>query len=615
MLPSSALVLSAILSATVASAAPPPPPNPNAAPIMRLAEVKPGMKGYGSTVFAGTKPERFNVEVVGVLRNFLPRQDIILVRSDDPRLIHSGIVAGMSGSPVYIDGKIIGAVAYGWAFSKDPIAGVTPIESMLAELKRPLRGRNTTPTSYADGSSGERGSLSLDEALARRSEAQKALPLFGQLPLPPALTSFTNGRLVRAALPLTIAGAPGTVVKELDEALRGHHIVALEGAGGTRSDLKGPGAFENGGAIGVQLIRGDISATGTGTVTYVDGNKLVAFGHPMFGAGENYLPVTTSEIFTFMSSLATSFKIASPIKEIGSLIQDRQTCIAADTSLRTDMIPVVAHVKTPAVDDTFRAEVARHRFLTPMLNATVLSSAAHSLVSDLADASITVRSQIKIAGQKPLELVDQVFSIDGASARALAGIGGMRALNDLVFNPFLPARIEGIEYHVEIDYRTEVAEIVNIALSDNELEAGSRPNALVTIRPYKGPERVVPIAFDVPRGLAGQAIKLVVASGAATKPDVAPPETFTQYVDNMRKSYPARSVVLSIELPDEGVTLRGRVVQDLPSSVVDTLRPSAQSRKGDVFKKQQRIVAPTTELIVGKAEVAARVRELPSMTR
>lgn len=608
MLPFPALVLSALLGTSVAVATVPPVPS-RGAPILPLAEIKPGMKGHGMTVFAGTKPDRFNIEVVGVLRNFLPRQDIILVRSDDPRLLHSGIVAGMSGSPVYVDGKIIGAVAYGWAFSKDPIAGVTPIESMLAELKRPLRGRNSTPAQYAAET------RSLDELLARRSDAQRALPLFGQLPLPPALTSLTSGRLVRAALPLTVAGAPSQVVKELDEALHEHHIVALEGAGGTRSDKRSPTQFENGGAIGVQLIRGDIAATGTGTVTYVDGNKLVAFGHPMFAAGESYLPVSTAEVYTFMSSLATSFKIASPIAEIGSLIQDRSTCIAADTSLRVDMIPVTAHVKAPGIDDTFRAEVARHRFLTPLLNATVLSGATHSLVSDLADASITVRSNIRIAGQKPLELVDHAFSIDGASNRVLAGSAGLRALSELVFNPFQPARIEGVDYTVEVEYRPALAEIVNVALSDNELEAGSRPSALVTLRPYKGEERTIAIPFDVPRLLAGQAIKITAASGALTKPDVATPETFSQFVDNMRKSYPARSIVLSIELPDEGVTLRGRIVHDLPSSVVDTLRPSASSRRGEVLKKQQRIVVPTPEIVVGKNDVAARVRELPSMTR
>src|SRR2546429_2080975 len=118
-------------------------------PIIPISEIRAGMKGYGLTVFQGTKPERFDIRVIGVLHNFLPKQDVILIQSDDPRLLHSGIVAGMSGSPIYIEGRLAGALAYGWHFAKDPIAGVTPIETMMAELKRPLRGRLSTPVAEA----------------------------------------------------------------------------------------------------------------------------------------------------------------------------------------------------------------------------------------------------------------------------------------------------------------------------------------------------------------------------------------------------------------------------------------------------------------------------------
>src|SRR5947207_6324226 len=140
--------------------------------IILLAEVRAGMKGYGLTVFQGTKPERFEVRVIGVLHNFLPKQDVILIQSDDPRLLHSGIVAGMSGSPIYIENRLAGALAYGWHFAKDPIAGVTPIESMLSEMKRPLRGRAMTPFSEA---ANERRSL--DEVIAQRDRERNHSPL------------------------------------------------------------------------------------------------------------------------------------------------------------------------------------------------------------------------------------------------------------------------------------------------------------------------------------------------------------------------------------------------------------------------------------------------------
>ncbi|HEX9103844.1 MAG TPA: SpoIVB peptidase S55 domain-containing protein, partial [Polyangia bacterium] len=385
--------------------------------IMPISEIRAGMKGYGLTVFQGLKPERFDIRVISVLHNFLPKQDIILVQSDDPRLIHSGIVAGMSGSPIYIEGRLAGALSYGWHFAKDPIAGVTPIETMMAELKRPLRGRLATPVAEAanerrtDGRRGldADGRRSLDDVIASRRETNDRLaaraPLLARLPLPP-LPEGGEPRLVRASVPLSLAGFGAAAFAELTHALEPFHVVPLQGGGGAgRPNAAGPTRFEDGGSIAVELIRGDVSAAGTGTVTRVEGDKVLAFGHPMFNVGEIYLPIASAEIHTFMSALSSSFKMASPLKEIGSLIQDRQSGIIGDTSQRADMIPVHVRVGGPnrPVED-FHFEVVRHRFLTPMLASTVVANAAQNAASDVADATITVRSNLAVRGYKPLEL-------------------------------------------------------------------------------------------------------------------------------------------------------------------------------------------------------------------
>src|SRR5438105_2704770 len=181
-----------------------------------LDEIKPGMTGYGLTVFEGTKPERFDVRVVGVLRNFLPKQDIILIRSEDPRLLHSGIVAGMSGSPIYLDGgRLAGALSYGWSFSKDPLAGVTPIANMLRERERPLRGREHTPVSEARNDDLFTPRKSVDEALADRAaepggspalRSRGAWPMFmDHYPLPALPPDAASTQLVRASVPLALA--------------------------------------------------------------------------------------------------------------------------------------------------------------------------------------------------------------------------------------------------------------------------------------------------------------------------------------------------------------------------------------------------------------------------
>jgi hypothetical protein len=583
--------------------------------ILPLAEVRPGMKGYGLTVFEGTKPDRFEVRVIGVLHNFLPKQDVILVQSDDPRLLHSGIVAGMSGSPIYLDGKLAGALAYGWHFAKDPIAGVTPIESMLAELKRPLRGRLATPMAEAALEPRRSPSTSIDQVLARRDQALERSPLFGKLPLPPRLLDGAEPKLARASVPLSLAGFGAAAFNSLSEALAPFHMVPLQagGAGGGRGTATGPRRFEPGGSIAVQLIRGDVSAAATGTVTYVDGDKVLAFGHPMFNVGEVYLPIATAEIHTFLSAVSSSFKMASPLNEIGSLLQDRQSGIIGDMHERADMIPVHVTVGGPnRAEQSFNAEVVRHRFLTPMLAASVIANAAQNTAPDVADATITVRSSLAVRGYKPLELVDHLYSPDGVSPRTLASSTGLKAIGEILFNPFAPANLDRIDVAVDVDYKADVAEIVGVSLNSDELEPGSRPSLYVTLRPYAGAEFVQSIPLDIPMALAGQTIKVVVTAGHLAKPDTAPPETLSEMLENLRKSYPARAIVVSLETPDEGVTLRGAVIPDLPGSVIDTLRPGASSRRADTFKRAARFVVPMRGVMQGKQEITVRVKDDPT---
>jgi hypothetical protein len=597
-------------ASTAAAGAPEPIHSRGGEPIIPLGQVRAGMKGYGLTVFQGTRPERFDVEVIGVLHNFLPKQDIILIRSDDPRLLHSGIVAGMSGSPIYLQGRLAGALAYGWAFAKDPIAGVTPIESMMAELKRPLRGRAATPMAEAALEPSRRRSL--DDVIDAREKERRDQPLLSRFPLPPRLLDGAEPRLERAAVPLSLAGFGASAFAAFEEALKPFHMMPLAAGGAAPKNAGGPTHFEPGGSIAVELVRGDVSAAGTGTVTRVEGSKVLAFGHPMFNVGEIYLPIATAEVHTFLSALNTSFKIASPLREIGSLEQDRQSCIIGDTKERAGMIPVDVTVGGPGRrEQTFHAEVVRHRFLSPMLAATVIANAAQTAAPDVADSDITVRSDLAVRGYGPLVLTDHLFSNDGVSAHTLSQASGLRAIGEILFNPFQPANLDRIQVHVEVDYKADVAQIIGVSLNSDELEPGSRPNLYVTLRPYAGKEYVQTIPLDIPRELAGQKIKVVTSAGNLERPEMATPENLTGLLDNLKKSYPARAIVVSLETPDEGVTLRGSVIPDLPGSVIDTLRPGASTRRADTFKRAARLVVPMHGIVLGKQEITVSVRNEP----
>jgi hypothetical protein len=626
-LPATLAVLLAGLSlgAAAARSAPPAPPKPAPfpraivsggppPPLLKLADVRPGMVGQALTVFQGTKPEPFKIRVVAVLRQFLPKQDVILIRAEDPRVEHSGIVAGMSGSPVYVDGKLMGAIAYAWSFAKDPLGGVTPIENMLAERARP---RRRTPEQVA------RGDVDVDDgasapgapflaqgaslpAAAGPSAAASASSGAAFVPLP-----GVAGGLVRAAVPLSLSGFTARAVAELTDELRPAGLVPMQAGGGRRLAGKlEPGHVEPGSAVGVELVRGDMSMVGTGTVTYVDGATLLAFGHPMFGTGESYLPLVDAEIFTFLPSLAQSFKMSAPLHEIGTLVQDRASCIMGTLDGHATMMPVDVRITGPEGKvRTFHAEIARNRRLTPLLASAVVSNAVSDAEPDVTDVVATVSTKLGLPGRAPLELTDQVFSSEGLSGRLVGGARGMRALGELMFNPFEPLALASLEVDVKLAFRRDVADIIGLAVPSETVRAGQTIPVRVTLRPYAGAEYVETVPVKIPRAVAGHAVRLEAASGVLVRPELAPAETLSGYIDNLGKYYTAANIVVTVQTPDEGAALRGRLLTDLPASALDTLRPGTQTRRADAYRVTERTVFASKRLVSGRQELSVAVRD------
>jgi hypothetical protein len=577
--------------------------------ILPLSEVRPGMIGQALTVFKGTKPEPFKVRVVAVMRNFLPKQDVILIRAEDPRVEFSGIVAGMSGSPVYVDGKLMGAIAYAWSFAKEPLGGVTPIESMIAERARPRRNREELIAAGGDGA-----------VIASRAPGGGGADAPGAfargLGLPPLAPSAAMAggepRLLRASVPLSVSGFTSRTVAELAEELRPTGLVPLQAGGGRKLGNPAPGHVEPGSAIGVELVRGDVSTVATGTVTYVDGSTVLAFGHPLFGIGEVYLPMVDAEIHAFLPSLAQSFKMSSPLQEVGMLVQDRQSCILGDLDARTTMLPIDVRVTGPGVEPRlFHAEVARNRRLTPMLASMVIGNAIADAEPDVTDMVVTVTSKVGLKGYVPLELRDQIFSSEGISGRALSSSRGLKALGDLLFNPFEPVVLDGMNVDVRVEYRRDVAEIVGVSLPSEDVRAGDTVPLRVTLRPYAGAEYVETVPIVIPRSVAGGPIKIEVATGASVRPEVPQAESLPVYIDNLRKFYTASSIVVTVQTLDDGASLRGRLLSALPSSALDTLRPGNQTRRADAYRVADRTVFPSPRLVSGRQELSVAVREDP----
>ena len=257
---------------------------------------------------------------------------------------------------------------------------------------------------------------------------------------------------MRASVPLSVAGFTPRTVAELTDELKPTGMIPMQAGGGRRVGPPAAGHVEPGSAIGVELVRGDMSTVATGTVTYIDPRNVFAFGHPLFGMGEVYLPLVDAKIHAFLPSLAQSFKMSSPLNEMGALVQDRQSCIIGDLDARTTMMPIDVRVIGPGAEPRlFHAEVARNRRLTATLASMVVSNAIADAEPDVTDMMVTVTSKVGVKGYAPLELRDQVFSPEGVSARALSSTRGLRAMGELMFNPFEPVTLDRMDVDVRVD--------------------------------------------------------------------------------------------------------------------------------------------------------------------
>lgn len=563
--------------------------------IISIDEIEPGMKGYGLTVFEGTQPEKFDVEVISVVPNFLLRQSIILIRVSHPVTDHSGIIGGMSGSPIYIEGRLAGALAYGWRFHKDPVAGVTPIENMLAVLDRKVRpeGRKILPMGLARAM----------EPLLRDSSQHKSLPAG---PFFDSFAKHSEAHILPARTPLTISGFAGKAESMLEEALSPFGMDPVMGGGS--GGVKDPGKFVPGGALGVQLVRGDMNATGIGTVTTVRGDDVLAFGHPMTNMGQAFFPVTTARIHTVIASINRSNKLGSPLGAIGSLVQDRQACIAARTDRTAPMIPVTFNIKDPrgGIDERYRVEMISHRQMTPRILHAVLINIIQSAASDSEDMTAEITGRIEVSGRAPITLLDAGASRSGLAPLAAyfrpAGI-----VAAILSNPFEDATVESIDFDITLHYGLELTTIVGAFLTAENPQPGDKVNLNVMLRSYGGDESILALPIEIPESSADSKLVITVGGGDSMAPIMPIPRNLDDMLTNVKRFYPPRSIVVVTEIPGEGITMRGRVLEQLPDFAVSALKPAAGAQEMTSHKTSLRMVYPTSHLVVGKQTVSVTV--------
>ena len=578
---------------------------------MPVSQIHRGMKGYGLTVFEGTRPERFDVEVIDVLKNFRPRQDLILVKTKHPRLEVAKVVAGMSGSPIYLENKMIGAYAYGWSFGSEPVAGVTPIDNMIDDLQRPLPDKIFGwPLKTAAGSSGKAGGAhALNDASrfrGARYDLQQHASALAQRHAPAgAVTAMP------VATPLLVGGMSNGAIALARDLLSPLGIEPLQAGGGGTQDPAAPKRYEDGGAIGVQLIRGDMSAMGLGTVTRVEGDKLVAFGHPMMEAGVTSLPTCIGKVLWFLASDQRSFKIGMGVRDVGALIQDRQASITISHSAQAPTVPLKLSIKgmpgLPSSNWSF--EIAHEKFMTPSFMAVAIGSAMQAVANERQDVSWTAVSKLKIKGYGEIRLEDYGVAMGGTpEAGEFARSNLVRAVGSVLNNPWQPAFIESAEIEVELHYARDILRLRGAELLESEIDAGKPARVRVTLVPYSGPEQTRVLSVDLPSYLAGQTVSLDITPGYAEEREVSAPDSLKDMISNfVSPIYPPKSLVVSYD-SGSGLAFRGRVAKNLPPGAVDAIRPTTSSIGPDSVESSVRAVTSVGQFVVGRDRVSVTIR-------
>jgi hypothetical protein len=432
-----------------------------------LRDVRPGLRGTGRTVFQGNRVEEFQVEILGVLENIAPKQSIILGKLSGGPLAETGVMQGMSGSPVYIDGKLLGAIALGFPFSKEPIAGIQPIEQMIADSKFTVLARH--------GTTGR----------------------------PPVRSNVSSpfGNLTEILTPLSLSGFSAGTLQAFASDFRNLGFEPLQGmSAGKPVSQEYSGTVVPGSMISVQLLSGDMSISADGTVTYVNGNRVYAFGHRFIDGGSTELPFARAEIVTVIPNLNTSFKISTPRQWVGTIVSDRSTAIAGEIGRRAHTIPLTISVRSPATGThEYQFQAVNDRLLTPFITQTVIFSVMDATERTLGPATLRLQGQVEFDGNlAPLRIHDMFVSdstlAQQVSADAVVPLGFVQGAG------FTNLHIRHIGFELEPLESKRQVRITQLWASRREVRPGDSVQLTVLLQGENGLEVTRNLFYKVPVG-------------------------------------------------------------------------------------------------------------------
>ncbi|HLH35926.1 MAG TPA: hypothetical protein VKX41_14735 [Alloacidobacterium sp.] len=560
------LLAASALMAQAASPALPPTPPPSTAGFYPVNQVHRGLHGVAYTVFEGTQPEPMGVQILGLLHNALgPGQDMILARLEGTKPEYTGVVAGMSGSPVYIDGKLLGAISYRiGAFSKEPIAGITPIGQMLevAHKNTDLIAANHPP-SFTE-TAGTKDSPPLPNANPDAVETNAIRPM----DLPLVFNGFSP-----AALELWKQHAP-----ELG-------LNAVAGIGGSANNEKQPEPIVPGSAVSALLMRGDLEIAATCTVTYVDPKQLLACGHPITQFGPVSMPMTKAQVVATLPSPYYAFKIVNTTETVGSFTEDRESAIRGAFGQQAKMIPVTVNITGEQTPHALHIEVVDQPQITPSAVMVAVFQALMQRNTFTAETSYRVRSTVHVSGFPAVRFGGLAAPSEIAPANLLAALMVGERFSRLYDNAARQTPISSVDIEVEAIPKHLTAQLESAQSTVPIVHPGETITIEATIRPWRGEVRNVRIPVKLPEVLNEGRVRLLVSDGSTLDRITQTSRFGSQNLDvaatieELNNLHENDRLYVTLLEPSPQAVLDGRTLATVPMSMANVLEPLRQNQK------------------------------------
>ena len=585
------LILSVSLAITGAAALWAAPSAAQRPVFMPVEDVKPGMVGIGRTVFAGDRIEEFKVNVIGVLRNVTaPQRDLILARLEGGPLATTGVIQGMSGSPVYIDGKLVGAVSYALgSFPKEPLAGITPIAEMItatSQVDAPRPGGSGLDLTWPATPEQVLSAISrLIGATARPVSVRPGVRIDG-----PASLADLAPQLRPIGAAMVMSGVEASLERELRATLHAGDTRSSQTAGAQA----GAGPLRPGDAVGMALVTGDMEMGATGTVTHVDGAKIYGFGHPFLNLGPTSMPMTRARVFTVLPSLDSSMKVATLGPIIGTMTQDRATAVAGLIGAGPSQMQLNVTLRSDRdAERRLQFRVLHDQALTPLFAYVAVLNALAGYERNMGTLTIQTSGDVQFPGGDRVA-IDDVFAGDGALSQAAAAATASIGL--AATNEFRPALATRMNLTLSVAEKNDSTTIERAWLDTTRPKAGATHTLNVQLRGYRGATETIQMPVTLPVQTTGTLTLLVADAG-----------TLTGLEDrDLRPARPASWPALLTRMNDARRNNRVyvRLIHSAPGTVVagDTL-PALPGSVRSVFDDDKTVgTAPVTKTVIGAWE-------------